>query len=43
MPAIAFNALLMLLVMAIVPLDVTRGGANILSVLGEKVSLAKDH
>ncbi|KAH6906793.1 amino acid permease [Coprinopsis sp. MPI-PUGE-AT-0042] len=36
MPAIVFNALLMLLVMAIVPLDVTRGGANILSVLGEK-------
>ncbi|TFK19141.1 amino acid permease [Coprinopsis marcescibilis] len=34
-PAIASNTLLMLLVMAIVPLDVTRGGANILSVLGE--------
>ncbi|EAU89563.2 amino acid permease [Coprinopsis cinerea okayama7 len=35
LPAIVFNTLLMTLVMAIVPLDVTRGGANILSVLGE--------
>lgn len=36
-PAIVFNTSLMLLVMATIPLDKARGGANILSVLGEMV------
>lgn len=37
-PAIIFNTLLMLLVVATIPLDLIRGGANVLSVLGETVA-----
>lgn len=36
-PAIIFNTLLMILVIATIPLDIIRGGANVLSVLGEMV------
>ncbi|TEB34238.1 amino acid permease [Coprinellus micaceus] len=37
-PAIIFNTLLMILVIATIPLDIIRGGANVLSVLGEMVA-----
>lgn len=38
-PAIVLNSVIMLLVLAIIPLDVIQGGANILSVLAQEVSI----
>jgi len=39
--AILLNSTLMILVLALVPLDVTLGGANVLSVLADIVSSTK--
>lgn len=38
LPAIALNSIVMLLVLAVVPLDVILSGANVLSALGQMVS-----
>ena len=38
-PSIVLNSLMMLLVLAIIPLDVVQGGANVLSVLAQEVSI----
>lgn len=38
-PSIILNSVIMLLVLAIIPLDVVQGGANVLSVLAQQVSI----
>ena len=40
-PAIGMNTVLMLLVLAVIPMDVILGGANVLSVLAQAVGF--DH